>query len=103
MKLAFSEYAACSCCTASSSGAHVALVHSAGVANSNISGFCPGASASAMVIACIVHGGVLLQMCEVSPLTSRSVCDTDRTAGSSYPGVLNREPTCDLIRPAFRG
>src|SRR5579859_305517 len=102
MKLARSAYAVCNCCTASSSGAQVALVHSAGVANKTTSGFWPESSASAMLIECSAHAGVLLQMCEVSPLTSRSVGDAERGAGSSYPGALNFGRTSKLIR-ATRG
>ena len=64
-------------------GAHVALVHSAGVANSTTSGFWAGSRASAMLVECSAQAGVLLQMCEVSPFTSRVVGETERGAGSS--------------------
>src|SRR5919204_1512586 len=103
MKLACSAYVERSCWTASSSGAHVALVHRAGVANNTTSGFCPGASASAMLTVCSEQGGELLQMCDVSPFTSRSVGEAERGAGSSYPGALNFGRTWKFMRATFGG
>src|SRR5579862_4674940 len=101
MKLAWSAYAVCSCWTAWSSGAHVALVHSAGVANNTTRGLLAGWRASAMLIVCRSQGGELLQMCEVSPPTSLSVGDAERGAGSSYLVVLNLSITEKLMRATF--
>src|SRR4051794_7512119 len=81
-----------------SSGAQVALVQNAGVANVMTVGLSPADSASSMLTACMVHGGLLVQRCDRSPPTSCTVSDFDRGAASPYPGALYFERTFTFMR-----